>query len=307
MLAKAIVGTIANTRGLPAPMQRQFDQALRETKVRSWEVRHVSGQIHLESGKKVNLTVGQNTIFARDGDDILFSAPVDDLLQFSYSSNLHDRSVSWFQAWEKASNTLFGNLGVGDDPGGIMGAMIVGGSWLAVEYGVGSMLKRSTTTDHFVILHWREPAGVTTATFQGSKQDVREICEELQKLSKLSAVDVDAATNKTRSDIEQRLNSTSYYVETEQKVFLDHVILLPAKYRVVFLQRENSLGEVFFLHPPDNAIVARTMVEYEQRRNTDRGTRVLYGTLSGLPTFQEIQIDQHILRFSPVPIFQEEI
>lgn len=307
MLAKVIVGTIANSRGLPAPMQRQFDQALGETKVRSWEVRHISGQSHLETGKKIKLAVGQNTIFARDGDNILFSVPVEDLLQFSYSSNLRDRSVKWFQAWEKAGNSLFGNLGVGDDPGGIMGAAIVAGSWLAVEYGVGSLLKGSTTTDYFLILHWRELAGLTRATFQGSEQDVREICDELQKLSKVSAVDLDVATDKTRRAIEQGLNSTSYYIETEQKVVLEKVALPPGKYRVVFLKREDGLAEVSFLHPPDNAIVAHTVVEYQQRTNTDRSTRIRYGTLTGLPTFQEIQIEEHILRFSPVPIFPEEI
>ena len=307
ILAKAIVGTIANSRGLPAPMQRQFDQALRETKVRTWDFRHVSGQRQLESGKKIKLALGQNTIFAREGDDILFSVPVNDLLQFSFSSNLRDRSVKWFQAWDKAGNALFGNVGVGDDPGGIMGAMIVGGSWLAVEYGVGSMLKGSTTTDHFLILHWRDVAGVTTATFQGSKQDVREICDDLQKVSKRSAVDLDAASNKTRSEIEQRLNSTSYYIETEQRVVLEEVVLPPAEYRVIFLRRADGLAEVSFLNPADNTIVAHSIAKYEQRTNADRRTQILYGTLSGLPVFQEIQIDEHILRFSPVPVFPEEI
>ena len=307
ILAKAIVGTIANSRGLPPLMQRQFDQALREIRFRSWDIRHVSGQRQLESGKRIKLALGQNTIFAREGDDILFSVPVNDLLQFSYSSNLRDRSVKWFQAWDKAGNALFGNMGVGDDPGGIMGAMIVGGSWLAVEYGVGSILKGSTTTDHFLILHWRDVSGVTTTTFQGSKQDVREICDELQKLSKRSAVDLDTASNKTRSEIEQRLNSTRYYIETEQRVVLEDVVLPPAEYRVIFLRRGDGLAEVSFLNPPDNAIVAHSIAKYEQRANADRRTRILYGTLSGLPIFQEIQIDEHILRFTPLPIFPHEI
>ena len=54
-------------------------------------------------------------------------------------------------------------------------------------------------------------------------------------------------------------------------------VLLPAKYRLIFLQREKNLAEVHFLHPPDNAIVARTMVDYEQRSNTDPARETFTG------------------------------
>ncbi len=67
------------------------------------------------------------------------------------------------------------------------------------------------------------------------------------------------------------------------------------------------MAELYFLHGPDNAIVARTLVEHRLRAEVDRGARILYGTLSGVRTFQEIYVEEHILRFSPVPAFTEEV
>lgn len=49
------------------------------------------------------------------------------------------------------------------------------------------------------------------------------------------------------------------------------------------------------------------MVEYARRPDLDRTTRVSYAQVSGLQTFQEIQIEGHILRFSPLPVFSDDV
>ncbi len=304
MLAKSIVGTIANVRGLPSSMRRRIDQTLTETNVRTWNVRHVSGQRHLEGGQKIQLAVGLNTVFARDGDDILFSVPVEDLLQFSYTSSLRDRSVKWFEGWEKAGEILFS--GVGSDPQAAAGALMVALPMLAIEHGVGGLLKGSMATDHFVILHWKDMSGVSSATLQGNEIEVRAICTELQRFSKRSATDLDAAAQSTRTALEQAQQSTKYYVETDRNVSLENTVLAPGQYRVIILPREVNLAEVYFLNAVNSTILARTLVEYE-RGESDRGARVTYATLSGIQTFREIRIEQHILRFSPVPIFVQEL
>ena len=304
-LAKAIVSAIANVRGLPAPMQQQLDQALTETKVRTWEVRHISGQSYLKSGKKVQLAVGQNTVFARDGEEVLFSVPVEELLQFSYSSNLHDRSVKWFEGWEKAGNLMFS--GVGDDPNAAMGALMVALPMLAIEHGIGGLLKGSMASDHFLTLHWKDASGISSAVFQSDEQTIRDLCAELDKFSKRSAVDLDAATEKVRTEFNEQLQTTNYYIDIEQSVTVDNDVLPPGEYRVVIMQRENNLAEVYFLDRQNNAIAARTMVEYARRPDPDRTTRISYALVSGLEIFQEIQIEGHILRFSPLPVFSDDV
>jgi hypothetical protein len=304
-LAKAIVSAIAKVRGLPAPMQQQLDQALTETKVRTWEVRHISGQSYLKSGKKVQLAVGQNTVFARDGEEVLFSVPVEELLQFSYSSNLHDRSVKWFEGWEKAGNLMFS--GVGDDPNAAMGALMVALPMLAIEHGIGGLLKSSATTDHYLTLYWKDTTGVTTTTFQADEKVIRAVCAELAKFYKRSAVDLDAATQKVHTEFNEQLQNTNYHIHIEKSVALDNTVLPPDKYRVIIIQREKNLAEVYFLNERDNGIAARTMVEYGRRPDADRTTRVSYTRVSGLEIFQEVQIEEHILRFSPLPVFPDEV
>ncbi|MBI1739690.1 MAG: hypothetical protein HYR57_02255 [Candidatus Koribacter versatilis] len=304
-LAKAIVGAIASARGRPAPMQQQLDRALKETEVRTWNVRHISGQSHLKGGKKVRFAVGRNTAFACDGEEILFSVPIEDILLFSCSSNRHDPSTKWFEGWDKAGEIMFSPFD--DDGGAAVGALAVMLPMVAVDYGVGGLLKASTTTEYFLTLNWKDTAGVTTATFQGDKKDIPEICAELVRSSKRPAVDLDAATQRVRTEFDERLQSTNYYIETDQSVTLDNSVLAPGKYRVVILQREKNLAEVYFLYRPANAIAARTMVVHGLRPEGDRATRVSYGIVSGLQTFQEIQIDEHILRFNPVPISPDEI
>jgi hypothetical protein len=264
----------------------------------------VSGQSYLKSGKKMRLVVGQNTIFALAGEQILFSVPVDDLLQFSYSSSVHDPSVRWFEAWEKSGNYV--PLG-GDNPQAAAGALMILLPMIAIDYGVGGLLKASTTTDHLLVLSSKDTAGVTTATLQGGEREIREICAELDKFSKRSAVDLDTATQKLGAEFQEQLQSTNYFIETDQGVRLDNIVLTPGKYRLIILRRETGLAELYFLHGPDNTIVARTLVEHRLRTEADRSTRISYGTVSGLRTFEEIYFDEHILRFSPVPVFPEEV
>ena len=304
-LARAIAAVIANSRGLPSEMHRQIKQALEETKVRTWRVRHISGQEYLKSGKDVQLAVGERTVFARDGEEILFSAPVEDLLQFYYSSNRRDRSVKWFEDWEKAGNFVVS--GVGDDPRAAAGALAVMLPMLAVEYGVGGMLKGSMATDYFLTLNWKALGGVSTATFQGDEKDIREISTELDKFSKQPAVDLDAAAQKALSDFDQQLKTTDYFIETDRNVRLNDRNLPPGKYRVVILRRENNLAEVYFLRGQDSAIAAQTIVQYAPRSNADRSSRATYDNVLGLETFQEIQIDEHTLTFSAVPVFPDEV
>ncbi len=75
---------------------------------------------------------------------------------------------------------------------------------IAIDYGVGGLLKASTTTDHLLVLYWKDTAGVTTATLQGGEKEIREICAELDKFSKRSAVDLDTATQQTRAEFQEQ-------------------------------------------------------------------------------------------------------
>lgn len=304
-LAQAIAAVIANSRGLPSEMHRQIMQALEETKVRTWDVHHISGQDYLKSGKGMQLAVGENTVFAHDGDEILFSAPVEDLLQFYHSSSRRDRSVKWFEGWEKAG--YFVASAAEGDPRAAPGALAIMLPMLAVEYGVGGLLKGSMATDHFLTLNWKAVGGVTTATFQGGEKDIREICAALDKVAKQPAVDLDAAAQKVLSNFDEQLKSTDYSIETDRNVTLNDRSLPAGKYRVVILRREKNLAEVYFLQGQDNVIAAQTMVQYAPRSNADRSSRTTYRSVLGLETLQEIQIGEHTLTFSPVPVFPAEV
>jgi hypothetical protein len=61
----------------------------------------------------------------------------------------------------------------------------------------------------------------------GEEKEIREICAELDKFSKRSAVDLDTAAQKVRSESDERLQSTNYYIETDQSVTLNNSVLPP--------------------------------------------------------------------------------
>lgn len=98
--------------------------------------------------------------------------------------------------------------------------------------------------DHFLRLDWKDDAVIATATFRGSEKEIREICAELDKFSKRSAVDLDAATQKLRTEIDQQLQSTNYSVQIGESVTFDNSVMPPGEYRVVMLPREKNLAEV---------------------------------------------------------------
>ena len=64
---------------------------------------------------------------------------------------------------------------------------------------------------------------------------------------------------------------------------------------------------MYLLKGPDNAIAARTVVQDLPCSDTDRNPHVSYDLVSGLQILEQIQIDEHVLRFSPVPVLPEEV
>lgn len=107
---------------------------------------------------------------------------------------------------------------LGEDPNAAVGALVVALPMLAIEHGIGGLLKGSTASDHFLTIHWKDASGISSAVFRSDEQTIRELCAELDKFSKRSAVDLDAATEKVRTEFNEQMQTTNYYIDIEQIV-----------------------------------------------------------------------------------------
>ncbi len=72
-------------------------------------------------------------------------------------------------------------------------------------------------------------------------------------------------------------------------------------------ETRRGTAEVYILRAPDNTFFARTLVEHKDRNDTSAGARVSYGELTGMPTFQQIEVGEHILLFNQVPVSSQEV
>jgi hypothetical protein len=304
-LAAEIVRTFAAARGLPPGIRHQYEQALAETKVRSWDVRHISGQTHIGEGKKIRFVIGEKTLSARRNGDILFSATSTEMVEFLHSTKVTDRSVAWFQFWDKVSNELAS--GAEANPGGFLAVIL---PIIGIDYSVGGILKAAKVTDHYVVLYWRDTFGVvSTATLKMNDTQAAEILAELERLTKRSALDLDAGADKRREQLEQAAKE-DLYVELDRDVTVGTDVLAPGRYRVIVVPGETGRGEVYFVRGAQlqaGNLAGRAVVEHARRSDGQSGAHVEYTTQAGVPVFSEIRIGDHHLRFTAVPVFPEQV
>jgi tetratricopeptide (TPR) repeat protein len=300
-LAAMIVKRIREVRSLPASFQdtQGIPQASPNSspeKGRSWKVRYISGPApHLRKDTLVTLTVNREWMTVRNSKTLAFSAPVRYLSAVDSRTEVRKATKGWEDFWD--------STGTGETSLIIFVAPI----FLAGE-GILAPIK---TTDHFVNMYWVEDGASKGAEFRVSAGDAKSLLAELNKVTGREAQDLHGSSEERLKLIAERFDA-SPIVETDRQVNIGWRSLAPGAYRLVVVTRGKNLAEIYFF-PANfhggsfnaNDVAANAVVEFESRKTSvesKAAPSVSYREQNGLVTLSQIDTDDLILRFTPIPL-----
>jgi tetratricopeptide (TPR) repeat protein len=312
-LAAMIVKRIRDVRPLPASFQevQGNPQALansRPEKGKSWRVTYISGSApDFPKDTPVTLTVNREWMTIRHSKTLVFSAPVLNLSALDSRTEVRKATKGWEDFWDS-------NFPCGDNCSLII---FVAPIMLAGE-GILAPIK---TTDHFVNMYWVEEGVPKSAEFRASAGDAKSLLSELNKVAGKKVTAREVGDLQELSQKRLRLIAEQFDVspvaEIDRQVSIGWHTLASGQYHLIVLPREKNLAEVYFLPAnkpaPDfssgsvNAedIGTQAVAELE-RRKTPRESKavptVSYREQNGIVTFSQIETDELILRFTPIPL-----
>jgi hypothetical protein len=322
-LAAMIVEKIRSARALPASFQdaQGTPQALadsRAEKGKSWGVRYVSGPVPgLPKDTTVTLALNREWLTVHHSKRLVFSAPILNLNTVDSRTEVHRAAKGWEDFWGSSFDTLLQDepTVAGNAVKGTGAAFILMGTVPIALLGEG-ILAPIKTTDHFVSLYWLEGGAVKRAEFRASAGDAKSLLAELNRVTARKSEDLQELAEKRRKLIAEQFD-VSPVAEIDRQVSIGWHTLAPGQYHLIVLPRENNLAEVYFLpankpapyfssgslNPED---VGTQAVAELERRKTPRESKaapaVSYREQNGLVTFSQIDTDDLILRFTPIPL-----
>lgn len=317
-LAAMIVKRIREARPLPASFQETQGTAepsanSREGTGKSWRVRYISGPASgLAKDTLITLTLSRESMTVHNSKVVLFSAPVVNLSAIDSRTEVRKATKGWEDFWDTAFDKY---VQAGDGkvataaPMGIAGAFILAVALPTALVGEG-ILAPIRTTDHFVSMYWLEDGTVRNAEFRASARDTKSLLAELNRVTGREAEDLQQLSQKRLKLIAKQFDA-SPIVENDRQVNVGWRKLAPGAYRLVVVTREKNLAEVYFF-PANfqggsfdaNDVAAHAVVEFERRKalESKAASPVSYREQNGIVTFEEIETDELILRFTPIPL-----
>jgi hypothetical protein len=248
---------------------------------------------------------------------LVFSAPILNLNTVDSRTEVHRAAKGWEDFWGSSFDTLLQDepTVAGNAVKGTGAAFILMGTVPIALLGEG-ILAPIKTTDHFVSLYWLEDGAVKRAEFRASAGDAKSLLAELNKVTARKSEDLQELAEKRRKLIAEQFD-VSPVAEIDRQVSIGWHTLAPGQYHLIVLPRENNLTEVYFLpankpapdfssgslNPED--IGTQAVAELERRktpRESKTAPSVSYREQNGIVTFRQIDTDELILRFTPIPL-----
>lgn len=300
-LAAMIVKRIREARPLPASFQNTQETPQAPTnssqeKGKSWRVRYISGSASgIVKDEPVTISVNREWMTVRKSKTLAFSAPIRNLSAVDSRTEVRKATKGWEDFWDRT--------GAGDTSLVLFIAPI----FLAGE-GILAPIK---TTDHFMSMYWLEDGVPKSAEFRASAGDAKSLLAELNKVTGREVEDLQGSSQERLKLIAERFDA-SPTLETDRQVNVGWRTLAPGAYRLVVVPREKNLAEVYFFPAKfqggsfnANDVAAQAVVELGHRKTSlesKAAASVSYGEQNGIVTFSQIETDEMILRFTPIPL-----
>ena len=330
-LAAMMVKRIREARPLPASFQdaQATSQVLTDSRpenAKSWKVRYISGPAPgLPKETPVTLTLNPKWITVHHSKKLAFSAPVLNLDIVDSRTEVHRAAKGWEEFWGASLDTLLQDepTVAGNAAKGIGAAFVLMGAVPIALAGEG-ILAPIKTTDHFVSIYWLEDGATKRAEFRASAGDTKSLLAELNKVTGRKAEDIQELAERRQKSLREQFDGAPI-VGIDRPVSIGWHSLAPGSYRLFVVTRERNLAEVYFVpadktakdlwngSPSETSQVSantedfatQAVAELERRKpplENKAAHAVSYREQNGIVTFSQIETNEMILRFTPIPL-----
>jgi len=332
-LATMIVKRIREARPLPASFRETVEtpQALANSspeKEKSQKVRYISGPASgIGKDTPVTLTVNRERITVHHSKALVFSAPVLSLTAVDSRTEVRRAAKGWEDFWGASFDTLLkddGNNSVASAAAKGTGAAFILMGTVPIALAGEGILAPIKATDHFVSLCWLEDGVTKSAEFRASAGDTKSLLAELNKITGREAEDLQELAKRRQKSIREQFDSAPV-VGVDRQVSIGWHSLTPGSYRLFVVTRERNLAEVYFVpadkktsdlrngSPSETSQVSantedfttQAVVELEHRKTSlesKAAPSVSYREQNGIVTFSQIETDELVLHFTPIPL-----
>jgi len=300
-LAAIIVKHIHEARPLPASFQEaqgapQVSPNSGPEKEKSWRGKY-SGPERSREGTPVTITVRSEKIIVRDSKKFSLTIPVANVRTADSRTQIHKATKDWEDFWD---HNCCGDNGAA---AALFLAPVVLGGW--------AILAPIKTTDHFVSLYWLEDGSMRGVEFRVSAGDTKSLLDELHKVTGRNSEDLQQASTERGRVIDEQY-AASPIVEIKSPVKLGWNTLWPGHYHMIIVPRtgpgESDLADVYFFaanKPTPDILSGDAVAEFERQKaplDSNAPPSITYHEQNGIQTFDQIETDQFVLRFTPIPL-----
>jgi len=239
LLAAAIASQIQSVRGIPPAIGKPIIQSeYEQANLRRWRVKGGPGPFQ---DKDLTLTIGAAFILVSDGSGRDFNIPMQRLLsaydfvpQVQKQGELVDR---WDRRWDDVCRTM-------DASGECYPLVFVAPVWLAGEAALSAPILPGT---HFVTIRWQEGQGEAELSFQPRASEWEDMLRQLQaSLGKAAAQTAGEVQGIRQKFGDGKQTNLTIYLETTIQIGGWPPLRGPNRYRIIVIERTQSLAEIFF-------------------------------------------------------------
>jgi hypothetical protein len=223
---------------MAAPEVRAGEETSAALNAKAWPMKYERGVTAytskpsrvIEQGKKLQVTVSEETISCADNKGVALEIPVPGVLAVTYDNTSHNRGWRWLK---QVSPHAAG--------GGGMGGAAVGLAVLAV----GGALAPFNTKKHFVTVLWKDGRMTNSVVFKVGKGEYRDFLETLQEATGRAWQDFPQVRKKLQADL-KREKRHAVEIWLDRYAWVSGTVLGPGRYRIVALEEEANGATLYF-------------------------------------------------------------
>jgi hypothetical protein len=240
-------------------------QANGQSKIKN--LKYETGSIQIKQATKIKVSIEQEQITCQPELGQSFSIPLKAIKEVAYDTKSQRRTTE--------------------------AAILAAASPLG-----GIILYSIKKTKHYVSIVWDENGVEKDVIFLVPKNEKTSLLNELQAVTGKPWRDLDAEQKRTTQELEaEKKNAVS--LQLDRTTYIGHTILKAGIYQVVFLNRGNGKGELYFFGgkkvKPEKSLAA-LKVEVTEPINTVSTTQVGYQEKDGKALISEIQMPTKVYK-----------
>jgi hypothetical protein len=244
-----------------------------------WRAKYMAGARKDAVGAKVTLSVSPQGVLCKKGKNVVLQVPIESVAQVGYDTQAHNKGWAVLKSGSGGSS----------------------GEAATVVFITAAILAPFKTTRHFIRILWQQDGEPQEALLEVGKGDYSAVLAQFQAVTGKPWQNLPEARQKLRMELEEA-KGRKLLIQVDRAAVVNEAELKPGPYQIVFLNRAEDRGEVYFFKGQDQdvdtgRIAAQAVVNVKATEDPSLPVAVGYATQEGVETISSIRLPEKTLSF----------